>query len=156
MLYFRQFARGGKAMRRGQRHKRATITSDSSYDEEGEEDSETTLHRARDTDEYDALGCYLHAIGRIPLLSAEQEYNRLHNYPDAPAHELLTQFVTLHHAIEAQDYEHMGAYAEAIVAEGKEEADKRFPLLAEHISKCPSCQSTLEETVASRRAVTST
>ncbi len=87
-------------------------------------------------------------ITLIVLLSAEQEYNRLHNYPEASAHDLLTQFVTLHHAIEAQDYEYMGAYAEAIVAEGKEEADKCFPLLAEHISKCPSCQSTLEETVA--------
>ena len=87
-------------------------------------------------------------ITLIVLLSAEQEYNRLNNYPETPAHDLLTQFVMLHHAIEAQDYEYIGAYAEAIVAEGREEADKRFPLLAEHISKCPSCQSTLEETVA--------
>ncbi|MBZ5686402.1 MAG: hypothetical protein LAP86_15335 [Acidobacteriia bacterium] len=87
-------------------------------------------------------------ITLLVLLSTEQEYNRLHNYPEAPVHDLLTQFVTLHHEIETQDYENIGAYAEAIVAEGREEADKRFPILAEHIRKCPSCQSTLEETVA--------
>jgi hypothetical protein len=84
----------------------------------------------------------------IVLLSAEKEYERLNNNPEAFAHNLFTQFVTIHHEIEAQEYEHIGAYAEAIVAEGREEADKRFPILAEHIRKCPSCKSTLEETVA--------
>src|SRR5947209_16934783 len=58
----------------------------------------------------------------IVLLSAEQEYVRSSNYSQAPAHALLTQFVTIHHEIEAQEYEHLGAYAEAIVAEGREEA----------------------------------
>jgi hypothetical protein len=87
-------------------------------------------------------------ITLIVLLSTEQEYDRLNNYPEAPAHDLLTQFVRLHHEIQALDYEYMGVYAEAIVTEGREEADKRFPILAEHITKCPSCKSTLEETVA--------
>ena len=84
----------------------------------------------------------------IVLLSAEKEYERLNNYPEALAHNLFTQFVTIHHEIEAQEYEHLGAYAEAIVAEGREKADKRFPILAQHIRKCPGCKSTLEETVA--------
>jgi hypothetical protein len=84
----------------------------------------------------------------IVLLSAEQEYERLNDYPEVPARNLLMRFVTIHHEIEAQEYEQMGAYAEAIVAEGKEKADKRFPVLAEHIRRCPGCKSTLEETVA--------
>ena len=84
----------------------------------------------------------------IVMLSAEQEYERSNSYPEAAIRNLLTRFVTIHHEIEAQDYEHMGAYAEAIVAEGRELADKRFPILAEHIRKCQSCKSTLEETVS--------
>ncbi len=84
----------------------------------------------------------------IVLLSADQEYERLNISPEAPVHNLLTQFVTIHHEIEAQDYEHMGAYAEAIIAEGREEADKRFPVLAEHVRRCSSCKSTLEDTLA--------
>ena len=82
------------------------------------------------------------------LLSAGQEYERSNSYPEGPARNLLMRFVTIHHEIEAQEYEQMGAYAEAIVAEGREEADKRFPILAEHIRRCPGCKSTLEETVA--------
>src|SRR5216684_7175955 len=84
----------------------------------------------------------------IVLLSADQEYERLNSSPEAPARNLLTQFVTIHHEIEAQDYEHMGAYAEAIIAKGREEADKRFPVLAEHVRRCSSCISTLEEILA--------
>lgn len=84
----------------------------------------------------------------IVLLSAEQEYERLNGYPEASAHKVLMQFVTIHHEMEAQEYEQMGAYAEAIVAEGREEADKRFSVLAEHIRRCPNCKSTLEETLA--------
>lgn len=84
----------------------------------------------------------------IVLLSADQEYERLNSSQEAPVHNLLTRFVTIHHEIEAQDYEQMGAYAEAIIAEGREEADKRFPVLAEHVRRCASCTSTLEETLA--------
>jgi hypothetical protein len=84
----------------------------------------------------------------IVLLSAEQEYERSNSYPEAPVRNLLARFVTIHHEIEVLEYEQMGAYAEAIVAEGKEKADKRFPILAEHIRRCPGCKSTLEETVA--------
>ncbi len=48
----------------------------------------------------------------------------------------------------AQEYEQMGAYAEAIVAKGREEADKHFPVLADHIKRCPGCKSTLEAILA--------
>ena len=84
----------------------------------------------------------------IVLLSAEQEYEKLNDYPEVSARNLLARFVTIHHEIEAQEYEQMGAYAEAIVAGGRKKADKRFPILAEHIRRCPSCKSTLEETLA--------
>ena len=72
----------------------------------------------------------------------------LNNYPDTTARNLLTQFVTIHHEIAAHDYEQMGAYAEAMKAEGRKKADKRFPILAEHLRKCSSCNSWLEETLA--------
>jgi hypothetical protein len=81
----------------------------------------------------------------IVLLSADQEYERLNSSLEAPVHNLLTQFVTIHHEKETHDYEHMGAYAEAIIAKGREEADKRFPVLAEHVRRCWSCTSTLGE-----------
>ena len=84
----------------------------------------------------------------IVLLSADQEDERLNRSQEAPAHDLLTRFVSIHHEIEANDYEQMGAYAEAIIAKGREEADKRFPVLAEHVRRCSSCTSTLEETLA--------
>src|SRR5450759_4377008 len=84
----------------------------------------------------------------IELLSAEQENDRLNGESEAPVRDLLKRFVTIHHEIEAQDYEPIGAYAEAIVADGREKADKRCPILVEHISKCPSCASTLVETLA--------
>ena len=83
----------------------------------------------------------------IVLLSAEQEYEKLNDYPEVSARNLLARFVTIHHEIEAQEYEQMGAYAEAIVAGGRKKADKRFPILAKHIRRCPGCKTTLEETL---------
>src|SRR5947209_15810246 len=50
----------------------------------------------------------------IVLLSAEQEYERSNPSPESSIQDLLTRFVEIHHEIEAQDYEHMGAYAETI------------------------------------------
>ncbi len=83
----------------------------------------------------------------IVLLSADQEYEMSNNNTESSARNLLTQFVTIHHEITVHDYEQMGAYAEAIKAEGRKEADKRFFILAEHIRKCTSCRSWLEETL---------
>ena len=92
--------------------------------------------------------CRYCRIALIVLLSAEQEYEKLNSSPESSARNLLARFVTIHHEIEAKDYEQMGAYAEAIVAAGKEKADKRFRRLVEHIRKCPSCESALVETLA--------
>ncbi len=92
--------------------------------------------------------CHYCRTALIVLLSAGQECERSNSYPEGPARNLLMRFVTIHHEVEVLEYEHMGAYAEAIVAEGIEEADKRFPILAEHIRRCPNCKSTLEETLA--------
>jgi hypothetical protein len=92
--------------------------------------------------------CYYCRTSLIVLLSANQEYEMANSYTETSARNLLTQFLTIHHEIEVQDYEHIGAYAEAIMTEGREEADKRFLVLAEHIRKCSSCKSTLEETLA--------
>ena len=92
--------------------------------------------------------CHFCRTALIVLLSAGQEYERSNCYPEGPAHDLLMRFVTIHEEVEVQEYEQMGAYAEAIVAEGREEAEKRFPVLAEHIRRCPGCKSTVEETVA--------
>jgi hypothetical protein len=83
----------------------------------------------------------------IVLLSAEQKQEIMNDRVEIPVHALLTQFVAIHHEIAIHDYEHMGAYAEAIHAVGRTEADKRFPVLAGHIKRCTSCQSWLEETL---------
>src|SRR2546429_4199720 len=93
-------------------------------------------------------GCSYCRTALIVLLSVEQEYEKLNDYPEVSARNLLARFVAIHHEIGAQKYEQMGAYAEAIVAGGRKKADKRFPILAEHIRRCPSCKSTSEETLA--------
>ena len=93
------------------------------------------------------IGCPYCRTVLIVLLSAEQEYEKLNDYPEVSARNLLARFVTIHHEIEAQEYEQMGAYAEAIVAGGRKKADKRFPMLAKHIRRCPGCKTTLEETL---------
>ena len=84
----------------------------------------------------------------IVLLSALQRDERSNSSPESSAHNLLTHFVSLHHEIEAHEYEHMGAYAETIVAKGRKEANRRFRLLAKHIKRCPGCKSTLDEVLA--------
>lgn len=93
-------------------------------------------------------GCPYCRTALIVLLSAEQEYEKSSNSPETSARDLLARFVTIHHAIEAQESEQMGAYAEAIVTEGRKKADKRFPILAQHVRRCPGCKTTLEETLA--------
>lgn len=83
----------------------------------------------------------------LVLLSADSENDMSKNDTESPVHNLLTQFETIHHEIDVHDYEHMGAYAEAIKAEGRKKADERFSILAGHIRKCASCRSWLQETL---------
>ena len=90
------------------------------------------------------MECLYCRTALIVLLSAELEEEG----PESSARSLLMRFVAIHHEIEAQEYEQMGAYAEAIVAKGREEADKSFSLLADHIKRCPGCKSTLEAILA--------
>lgn len=91
--------------------------------------------------------CYHCRMALIVLLSADQEYEMANSNTKTTARTLLTQFITIHHEIAVQDYENIGAYAEAIIAEGSEEASKRFSVLSEHIRKCSSCKRTLEATL---------
>lgn len=93
-------------------------------------------------------GCKYCREALLVLLSADQDYVMSNNNTGTPAHNLLTQFETIHHEIAVHDYEQMGAYAEEIKAEGRNKADKRFPVLAEHIRKCSSCRTWLKETLA--------
>ncbi len=93
-------------------------------------------------------GCEYCRKALLALLSTDQEYELSKNNAETPAHNLLKRFETIHHEIAVHDYEQMGAYAEAIKAEGRKKADKRFPVIAEHIRKCASCRSWLNETLA--------
>lgn len=84
----------------------------------------------------------------ITLLTATQKYEKSSGNPDPFLSDLITRFVHIHHEIASQEYEQMGAYAEAIVAMEEKEADRRFPQLAEHIRTCPDCRAILKETLA--------
>jgi S-ribosylhomocysteine lyase LuxS involved in autoinducer biosynthesis len=83
----------------------------------------------------------------IVLLSAEQEYEKLNTPTETIMRDLFTRVADIHQEIDALNYEHMGAYAEAILIQGQEEADKRFPVLTKHIERCSDCKSTLEQTL---------
>lgn len=87
----------------------------------------------------------------VLVLNIAQKYDRRSNDSEDPTRDLLMRFANISREIEecgVQDYELMGAYAEAIIAEGREEADKRFHTLGEHIKRCRSCKSALEDTLA--------
>jgi hypothetical protein len=83
----------------------------------------------------------------IILLDVAREADRRSNLPERAASDVLARFVTIHQRLAAQEYERMGAYAEAIVARGKEEAGRRFPVLATHVEECPNCRMALEATL---------
>lgn len=87
----------------------------------------------------------------VIVLNVAQEYDRRSNESENSTHDLLVRFASISREIEAckePEYELMGAYAETIIAKGREEADKRFHTLSEHIKRCRSCQSTLKDTLA--------
>jgi hypothetical protein len=87
----------------------------------------------------------------VVLLCAAQEYDRRNNNPEEPTRDLIMRFADITREIEAceaREYESMGAYAEAIVSEGRERATQLFPDVATHLSICPDCSSALEATVA--------
>ena len=94
------------------------------------------------------IECSFCRTASIGLLLAEQELEGLSTDPENPFRHFIERLVTILYEIEAVEHEDMGAYAEAIITVGKTEADKRFSQFAEHISRCPKCQSALEETLA--------
>lgn len=96
--------------------------------------------------------CHFCRTAVVVLLGLAQEYDRRNNDPEEPAHDLLVRFANISRAIEAREareFERLGAYAEAIVAEGRDKADLRFPDVAAHLRICPDCRSALEATVSS-------
>ena len=84
----------------------------------------------------------------VVLLSVAQKYDHINNNPEEVVHNLLVGFATIDHKIEAHRYERLGAYAEAIAAQGRDKAAALFPDLAAHLSTCPDCRSMLEATIA--------
>lgn len=70
---------------------------------------------------------------------------------ETAARDLVARFATINDAIEAVEargFERWGAYAEAILARGREVAGRDFPALAAHIEQCSACRSALESTLA--------
>lgn len=97
------------------------------------------------------VACHYCRTAAIFLLGVAEEYDRRNNDPIEVAHDLLMRFADIDRKIgmiEAQKYERLGVYAEAIVAKGRNEAAELFPDLAVHLSACPDCRAMVEETVA--------
>ncbi len=97
------------------------------------------------------VACHYCRTAVVTLLGLVQEYDRRNNAVDEVAHNLLVRFADISHEIETSEahaYERLGAYAEAIVAEGQDKAERRFPDVAVHIKLCPDCRSAVEATVA--------
>ena len=81
------------------------------------------------------------------LLTTMQQDEQPRSSTDIFINTLLTRLANINYQIESQKLEQIGAYAEAIQATGRREADRRFPQLVEHIKSCSSCKLTLEETL---------
>lgn len=98
--------------------------------------------------------CHYCRTAVMVLLSHAQEYDYRNNNPEKPTRDLLTRFANISRAIEvreageAQEFERLGVYAEAIVNEGRARAAQRFPDVAAHLKMCSDCCSVLEATVA--------
>jgi hypothetical protein len=96
--------------------------------------------------------CHYCRTAVIVLLSYAQEYDRRNNDPEAPTRDLLKRFADISRTLEAREareFERLAAYAEAIVADGREKAAQRFPDVATHVNICGDCRSALDGTVAS-------
>ncbi|HYU73419.1 MAG TPA: hypothetical protein VEL31_12135, partial [Ktedonobacteraceae bacterium] len=62
-----------------------------------------------------------------------------------PGHQLLSRLTEIIHATTVRD--DIGAYIEIADAQSIGEADKRFPLLAEHLMVCKACRRDVEGTL---------
>jgi hypothetical protein len=96
--------------------------------------------------------CHYCRTAVMVLLSYAQEYDRRNNDPEEPTRDLLKRFADISRTLEAREareFERLAAYAEAIVADGREKAAQRFPGVAAHVNICADCRSALDGTVAS-------
>jgi hypothetical protein len=97
------------------------------------------------------LACDYCRTAVVIALNVAQEYDHRNNDSENPTHDLLVRFASINREIEActeSEYERMGAYAETIIAKGRKKANKQFHTLSEHIKRCRSCRSALEDTLA--------
>ena len=98
--------------------------------------------------------CHYCRTAVVFLLKVAEGYDIRNNNPQEPVRDLIAQFEKIsreaeaREAREAQVFERMGAYAEAIVADGQEKADERFPDVATHLQICPDCRATVQSIVA--------
>ena len=98
------------------------------------------------------LTCHYCRTAVMVLLGLVQEYDRRNNNAEEPVRDLLINFASISREIEAseaREFERLGAYAEAIVFEGRDNADLRFPDIAAHLRICADCYSIVETTVSS-------
>lgn len=58
---------------------------------------------------------------------------------------LLARFKAINHSIQEQD-ERIAAYAEALETRGPDEANRRFPIFAEHLKHCQICAVEVDDT----------
>lgn len=65
-----------------------------------------------------------------------------------PLQQIIDTLIEIHQEEESRTLEHLGAYAETIVASGQDEAERRFPILSGHIDKCRACQGALKDMLA--------
>jgi hypothetical protein len=97
--------------------------------------------------------CHYCRTAVIFLLKVAEGYDLRNNNPGEPVRKLLAQFEQIcreaeaREAREAQKFERMGAYAEAIADAGQEKADERFPDIAAHVRICPDCRASIQSTV---------
>jgi hypothetical protein len=92
--------------------------------------------------------CHYCQAAIVVLLDIAQEYDCRNNNSELLASNLRIRFVNIQSLIEAHKYELLGTYAEAIVAEGHDNANLRFPAVTAHLKICFDCRSMLEATVA--------
>lgn len=79
------------------------------------------------------------------FVAAELEYNRSHGLDEVPVRALFDRLKELIHKTQ-QEPENIGAYIEALDLYGKKEANKMYPVMANHLKKCKACKSAVDET----------
>ena len=79
------------------------------------------------------------------FIATSKDAEQAESYLGTINSDLLTKITQIIQEIDAQN--DTSAYIEILEVQGKEAAERRFPLLANHIKRCQACQSQLEETL---------